>query len=89
MPPLDGMRVDARQIERVRRGRVQTRLRPAAAVVILADEDIVGEEDLARTGRRVRLERHLRRQVTFVEAVEIDLERASNVRLVVGSIIER
>ena len=89
MPPLDGMRVDARQIERVCRGRVQTRRRATPAFVILSDEDRVGKKDLGRSSRRVRLEGHLRRQVTFIEAVEIDLESASHVRLVVGSIVER
>ena len=34
-------------------------------------------------------ERHLGNEVALVEAVEIDLERASDVRLVVGVVVEQ
>jgi hypothetical protein len=83
------MRIDAGEVQRVGLRCVQTGLRAAAAVVVLADEDVVGEEDGGRASRRVRLERHMRGQVTFVESVEIDLEGASHMWLVVGGGVER
>ena len=43
----------------------------SAGVVVLADEHLVGQEDLAVAGRRVRLEGHVGQQVTLVEALQV------------------
>jgi hypothetical protein len=83
------MGLDPCQVERVRRRRVQAGFRTAPAVVVLTDEHGVGQDDAGAARGRMSLERHLGIEVALVEAVEIDLERASDVRLVVGVVVEQ
>jgi hypothetical protein len=69
-------------------GCVETCLGTATAVVVLTDEDVlVLEDDLVPRGR-MHLERHVGKEVTLVVAVEVDLEHAADMRLVVRVIVE-
>jgi hypothetical protein len=70
-------------------GRIQPGFRTAAAVVVLADEDLVREHGVEFAGRWPGVEDHFGGQVALVEAVEVDLEDASDVGLVVREVIER
>ena len=89
--PCCGVRLDALQRvgEVVGLGGVEAVLAAAARVVVLADEHRVGEERLDLARRLDGLEGHVGEQVqAFIEAVEVDLELAAHVRLVVGMIVE-
>ena len=89
MPTLLGVLFEARQVQCVGLGRVEPSFRPSATVVVLADEDLVGEENHVLARRRLHLEGDLGEQVALVEAVEVDLEGAAHVRFVVGMVVER
>jgi hypothetical protein len=69
-------------------GGVEPGLGPAAAVVVLTDEDSVGEDHFGLTGWRMHLEGDVREEVALVVSIEVDLEDASHVGLVVGMVIE-
>jgi hypothetical protein len=70
-------------------GRIQAGFRTTSAVVVLTDEDLVREHGVESAGRRPGVEDDLGRQVALVEAVEVDLEDASDVGLVVRVVVER
>jgi hypothetical protein len=76
--------------EVVGHGGVEPGLGPPAAVVVLADEDVlVHEDDRGIAGRWMHLEGHVGKEVTLVVAVEVDLEDAAHMGLVVRVIVER
>jgi len=89
VPSLLGVWLYAGEVQGVGHGRIEAGFRTASAVVVLADEHLVLQQDLHRSRRRVGLEDDVREQVALVEAVEVDLEGAPHVRLVVRSIVER
>jgi hypothetical protein len=70
-------------------GRIQPRFRTASAVVVLTDVDLVREDRGHLAGGRPGVEDHLGVEVSLVEAVEVHLEDASDVGLVVREIVER
>jgi hypothetical protein len=74
--------------EVVGHARVQTRFGPAAAVVVLTDEDVGVLEDHLVPGGLLDLERHVGEQLPLVVTVEIDLEHAPDMRLVVRGVVE-
>jgi hypothetical protein len=82
------MRRDGAERQRVGLGGVQPGLAATTAVVVLADEHRVGQQHHHRAGGRVRLEGDLGVQVALVVAVEVDLEGATDVGLVVGGVVE-
>ena len=86
--PLDRMGFDAGEVEGVGHGRIQAGLAAAPGVVVLADEHRVLQKRLDRPGWRMRLEEDVREEIALVEAVEVDLELAADVRLVVRRVIE-
>jgi len=67
-------------------GRGGVEISPAAGW-ILSDEHGVGEEH-ALTGWRLSLECHQGFEISLVEPVEVDLEDATHVRLIVGVVVE-
>jgi hypothetical protein len=82
---------DAGKVQGVGLAGVQAGLAAPAAVVVLTDEHRVGQQHLILTlaqGRRVGLEGDGGVQVALVVAVEVDLEGAADVRLVVGQVVE-
>ncbi|HET8618507.1 MAG TPA: hypothetical protein VFM27_06090 [Acidimicrobiales bacterium] len=83
------MRLEPRQQARevVGLARVEARFGATAAVVVLTDEDLVLEDHLV-PGGRVDLERHVGEELTLVVAVEVDLEHAVDMRLVVRIVVE-
>jgi hypothetical protein len=87
MHTLDRVNGQAGEVEGVLLGGVETCLRTSAAVVVLADEHGVGQQG-GRTGRRLRRKRHVSMEVTLVVAVEVDLERATDMRFVVRMVVE-
>jgi hypothetical protein len=90
MPTLLWLRLEpgeqARQV--IGPARVEALLGPATAVVVLTDEDVVVFEDDLVAGGRVHLERHIGEELTLVVAVEVDLEHAPDMRLVVRMVVE-
>jgi hypothetical protein len=70
-------------------GRIQPRFRTASAVVVFTDVDLVREDRGHLAGGRPGVEDHLGVEVALVEAVEVHLEDASDVGLVVREIVER
>jgi hypothetical protein len=68
---------------------IEAGLGAAAAVVVLADEDAGVLEDHLVSGGRHHLERHAGEQRPQVVPVEVDLEDAADMRLVVRVIVER
>jgi hypothetical protein len=82
------MRLDPGEVQRVGLRGIQPRLRAASGIVVLADEDLIGQQGDHRTGRRVRLKQHRGGQVALVVAVEVDLEGAADVGFVVGVVVE-
>jgi hypothetical protein len=86
------VRRDAGDIEGVRLGRVQAGFAAAPGVVVLTDEHGIGQQNLrVRVAQRwgPRLERHVGVEVPFVVAVEVDLEGAADMWLIVRMVIER
>jgi hypothetical protein len=85
------MRRDADELEHVRLGCVEASLAAAAGVVILSDEgaNVAVDDDAPILGRRLQLETNVSVELTLVEPVEVHLERAADVRLVVGVVVER
>jgi hypothetical protein len=57
-------------------------------VVVLTDEDVVVLEDHLVAGGRMHSERHVGEQLPLVVTVEVDLEDAADVRLVVRVVVE-
>jgi hypothetical protein len=90
MPALVGVRLERLQQrgEVVGLRGVEAGLGPSATVVVLADEHLVFEDHLGLARRRVNLERDVREEISLVEAVPVDLEDATDMRLVVGVIVE-
>jgi hypothetical protein len=82
------MRLDPGEVQRVGLRGVQPGLAATAGVVVLADEHGIGQQGHHRPGRRVRLEGDVGEQVALVVAVEVDLEGAADVRLIVGRVVE-
>ena len=84
MPTLLRMRrVAGSESQGIRRSGVDTGFASASGVVVLTNENGVGQYGLEGTGRRLHLESDLRIQIAGVEAVEVDLENAADVGLVV------
>jgi hypothetical protein len=67
VPTLLGVLFEARQVQCVDLRRVEPSFRPSATVVVLADEDLVGEENHVLARRRLHLEGDLGEQVALVE----------------------
>jgi hypothetical protein len=90
VPALLGLRLEPGEHGRevVGPARVEARFRTAAAVVVLTDEDVVVLEDHLVPGGRMHLERHIGEQGPLVVTVEVDLEHAPDMRLVVGVVVE-
>ena len=91
VPALFGVRFE--RCERVREvigpGRVEPRFGATTAVVVLTDEYACVFEDHLVARGRLHLENHIGEQIiTLVEAVEVDLEHAAHVRLVVRMVVE-
>jgi hypothetical protein len=90
MPTLLGVGLErgeeAREV--IGPARVEARLGTAAAVVVLTDEDVGVFEDHLVSGGRLYLERHIGKEIALVVAVEVDLEHAPDMWLVVRMIIE-
>src|SRR5687767_9279857 len=88
VPALLRMRRDAGKLvgQLVAGRRVETRGASATVVRVFADEDPI-LEDRAAGGRRVSLEDNVGVEVPLVEAVEVDLEGAARVGLVVRRIV--
>jgi len=68
--------------------RVEARFGTASAVVVLTDEDVLVFEDDLVPGGRVHLEGHVGKEVTLVVAVEVHLEHAPDMGLVVRVAVE-
>jgi hypothetical protein len=82
------MLLEARQVERICPRCIEPGLGAAAAVVVLADGDRVGEQHHVLAGRRLHLERDVREEIPLVEPVPVDLEGATHMGLVVGVAVE-
>jgi len=90
VPALLGLRLEVGEQARevVGPARVEARFGTATAVVVLTDEDVVVFEDHLVPGGRMHLERHIREQLPLVVTVEVDLEGAPDMRLVVRVAVE-
>jgi hypothetical protein len=91
MEALHRMGGDAGEVQGVGLAGVQPGLAAPAAVVVLTDEHRVGQQHLVvalTLGRRLGLEGDGGVQVALVVAVEVDLEDAADVGLVVGQVVE-
>jgi hypothetical protein len=92
VPSLLRMWIEAcqRRGQIVELGRIEARFRTASTVVVLTDEDSVLEDGEHPAGRGPDLEDHVGEQVVaLVVAVEVDLEAATYMRLVVRVVVER
>src|SRR5215210_4073912 len=91
MEALIRVRFDAAEVQGVGLRRIEPRLAASAGVVVLTNEDVVLQQhDRGTGGRRgLRREGHVGGEVlALVVAVEVDLEDAADVRLVVRMVIE-
>src|SRR5215218_2530059 len=91
MEALIRVRFDAAEVQGVGLRRIEPRLAASAGVVVLTNKDIVLQQHDRGTGRGrgLRREGHVGGEVrSLVVAVEVDLEHAPDVRLVVRMIVE-
>jgi hypothetical protein len=85
---LAGSRDRGAQVERL--GRVEPSRAPSARGGVLTDEDAaLGQQRDLRSGRWVKLEAGRGEELARVVAVEVDLEHAADVRLIVRKVVER
>ena len=88
MEALLRLRLDPVEVKGVGPLGIESFFAASAGIIVLTNEHGVSEKDLAVAGWRMSAEGHIGIEITFVEAVEVDLEGAADMWLVVRMIVE-